>query len=48
MVAQFEGTRVQKSSHSYQLDIEKLNEGVWMVRFDDGKKSSTSRLLITR
>ena len=48
MVAQFEGTTVQKSSHSYQLDIEKLNEGVWMVRLDDGEKSSNSRLLIIR
>lgn len=47
-VAEFIGAAVQKSSLSYQLELGQLPEGVWILQFDDGEQSATTRLVIAR
>ncbi len=47
-VAEFVGAAVQKSSLSYQLELGQLPEGVWILQFDDGEQSATTRLVIAR
>ena len=48
VVATFEGSKYRIAEGSYELNVQHLPAGLWLLQLDDGNHSATRRLVIAK